>query len=234
MKLQLKEMIDKEYIKSSVSSWSALVLFVKKKDGTLKLCIDYMHLSKGIIKSMYPLSKIDDLFDQLKGKEMFSKFDLRSGYHQVRIKEDDIYKTSFQTKYEHYEFVVVPSSLTNATTTFMFLMNNVLHSYLDKFVIVFIDDILIYSKNEEEHVKHLAEVLRLMRDHQLHVKLSKYSFFQIELYYLGHVVSNEAIIVHTEKIRAIMEWVAPINLNERQGKKFEWTEECATSFEKLK
>lgn len=114
------------------------------------------------------LLRIDDLFEQLKGKTMFSKFDMRSGYHQVRIKEEDIYKTTFWTRYGHYEFFVVPFGFTNAPATFMCLMNNVLHTYLDKFVILFIDDILIYSKNEEEHVEHLALMLRLLREHKLH------------------------------------------------------------------
>jgi len=127
------------------------MLFVKKKDDTLRFCIDYRKLKKLTIKNRYPLSRIDDLFDQLKGEKMFSKIDLRSRYHQVRIKEEDIYETTFHTRYGHYEFVVVPFGLSNALATFMCLMNNVLHSYLDKFMIIFIDDILIYPNNEEEH-----------------------------------------------------------------------------------
>jgi len=129
------------------------------------------------IRNRYPLLKIDDLFDQLKGATVFSKIDLRSGYHRVRIKDEDIYKIAFRTRYGHYEFVVVPFGLTNAPTTFMCLMNNVLHPYLDKFVIMFIDDILVYSKNEEEHVEHLVAVWRLLRENQLYAKLNKCSFF---------------------------------------------------------
>ena len=139
------------------------MLFVKKKDGTLRLCIEYRLLNKVAIKNRYPLLRIDDLFDQLKGETMVSKIDLRSRYHQVRIKEEDIFKTTFRTRYGHYEFAVVPFGLTNAPATFMCLMNSVLHPYLGKFVIVFIDDILVYSKNEEEHVEHLAAMLRLVR-----------------------------------------------------------------------
>jgi hypothetical protein len=149
LKLQLKEMMDKGYIRPSVSPWGTPVLFVKKKDGTLRLCIDYRQLNKVTIKNKYPLPRIDDLFDQLGGAFIFSKIDLRSGYHQVRIKGEDIHKTNFRTRYGHYEFVVVPFGLNNAPATFMCLMNNVLSKFLDKFVLFFIDDILIYSKNRE-------------------------------------------------------------------------------------
>ena len=162
LKLQLKEMLDKGYIRPSVSPCDALVLFVKKKDGTLRLCINYRQLNKVTIKNRYHFPRIDDLFDQLKRLALFSKIDLRSEYHQVHIKEEDIYNTAFRTRYGHDEFVVVPFGLTNAPTTFMCLMNSVLHPYLDKFVIVFIDDTLIYFKNEEEH---LAAVLKLLREH---------------------------------------------------------------------
>jgi len=179
LKLNLKEMLDKGYIRPSGSPWGAPVLFVKNKDGTLRLCIDYRQLKKVTAKNMYLLSRIDDLFDQLKGAAAFSKINLRSGYHQVRIKEEEIYKITFRTRYVHYEFILVPFGLTNAPSTFICLMNSVLRPYLDKFVIVFIDDILLYYKNEEEHVKHLAVVLRLLREHQLYAKLSKCSFFQM-------------------------------------------------------
>jgi len=165
MKLKLKEMISKAYIRPSVSSWSASVLFMKKNNCTIRLYIDYKQLNKVMIKNKYLLSRIDDLFDQLKGETMFSKIDMRSIYHQVHINEDEIYNTAFRTRYGHYKFVVVPFGLTNAPTTFMCLMNSVSHPCLDKFVIVFIDDILIYSKNEEEHVEHLEAVLRFLREH---------------------------------------------------------------------
>jgi hypothetical protein len=146
LKLQLKEMMDKGYIRPNVPPWGAPVLFVKKKDDTLRLCIDYRQLNKVTIKNKYPLPRIDDLFDQLRGASI-SKIDLRFVYHQVQIKGEDIHKTAFRTRYGHYEFVVVPLGLTNAPATFMCLMKNVLSKFLDKFVLVFIDDILIYSKN---------------------------------------------------------------------------------------
>ena len=181
LNFQLKEMLEKGYIKLSISPWCAPMLFVKKKDGTLRLCIDYRLLNKVTIKNMYPLSRIDDLFDRLNRAVVFYNIDLRLGYHQVRIKEEDIFKTMFRTRYGHYEYVIVTFGLTNALVTFMCLMNSVLCPYLDKFVIVFIDDILVYSKNEEEHAKHLVEALRLIREPQLYAKLSKCSFFQIEV-----------------------------------------------------
>jgi hypothetical protein len=158
LKLQLKEMLDKGYIQPSVSPWGATTLFVKKKDGILKLCIDYRQLNNMTIKNKYPLPMIDELFDKLRGVTIFSKIDLRSGHHQVRIKDEDIHKTSFRTRYGHYEFVVVLFGLTNAPTTFMCLMNKVLSKFLDRFVLGFIDDILIYSKSREEHEEHLKLV----------------------------------------------------------------------------
>jgi hypothetical protein len=176
--MQLEELLNKGYIRPSVSPWGAPVLFVKKKDGTLRLCIDFRQLNKYTIKNKYPLPQIDDLFDQLRGAKIFSKIDLRAGYHQVRIKEEDIHKTTFRTRYGHYEFVVVPFGLTNAPAIFMFLMNGIFKNYLDKFFIVFLDDILIYSKSEEEHEHHLRIVLQVLREHQLYAKLSKCSFYQ--------------------------------------------------------
>ena len=206
--------MDKGYIRPSVSPCGAPVLFVKKKDGTLRLCIDYRNLNKVAIKNRYSLIRIGDFFNQLEGVAVFLKIDLRSGYHHVHIKEDDIHKTTSSTRYGNYEFVVLPFSLTNAPATFMCLMNSVLHLYLDKFVIEFIDDILVYSKNEEEHAEHLTTVLRLLRENQLYTKLDKCSFFQTEVHYLGHVVCRDGIVVDPENIRAIMAWTSPRNVDE--------------------
>jgi hypothetical protein len=165
MQLQLEELLKKGYIHPSVSPWGSLVLFVKKKDGMLRLCIDFRQLNKVTVKNKYPLLRIDDLFDQLKDAKIFSKIDLRSRYHQVRIKDEDINKTSFRTRYGHYEFTVVPFGLSNAPAIFMCLMNGVFRDYLDKFVIVFLDEILVYSKSEEEHEHHLRMVLQVLREH---------------------------------------------------------------------
>jgi hypothetical protein len=176
--MQLEGLLKKGHIRPSVSCWGALVLFMKKIDGTLRLCIDFKQLNKVTIKNKYPLPRIDDLFDQLRGAHIISKIHLRSGYHHMRIKEEDISKTSFITRYIHYEFIVVPFGLSYATTVFMCLMNGVFRSYLDKFLIVFLDDILICSKFEEEHEQHLRMVLHVLREHKLYAKLSKCSFYQ--------------------------------------------------------
>ena len=157
-------------------------LFVKKKDGSLRLCIDYRDLNKATVKNRYPIPRIDDLFDQMKGTSVFSKIDLRLGYHQLRIKENGIPKTAFRTRFGQYEFVDVPFGLTNAPAVFMSLMNSVFRNYLDNFVQVFLDDILIYSKNEKEHEEHLRLVLTCLREHKLFGKLSKCFFFQKEIH----------------------------------------------------
>jgi len=156
-----------------VSPFATSVLFVHKKEGTLRLCIDYCTLNKIIIKNRYPLPRIDELMDRLAGAKYFSKIDLYSGYHQIRIKEDDIPKTAFRTCYGHYEFLVLPFGLTNAPATFMTLMNNIFHDYLDKFVIVYLDDILIYSKTKEEHLQHVRTILETLRKHKLYAKDTK-------------------------------------------------------------
>ena len=164
LKSQLQELLDKRFIRPNVSPWGALVLFVKKKDGTLLMCIDYRHINKVTVKNKYPLSRIEDLFDPLKGAGVFSKIDLRSGYYQLRVKDVDVPKTAFKTRYGHYEFLVMPFGLTNAPTIFMDLMNRVFRPYLDRFFVVFIDDIFVYSINEQEHEQHLKIVLQTLRE----------------------------------------------------------------------
>ncbi|GKC45099.1 putative reverse transcriptase domain-containing protein [Tanacetum coccineum] len=170
---QLKELSDKGFIRPSSSPWGAPVLFVKKKDGSFRMCIDYRELNKLTVKNRYPLPRIDDLFDQLQGSSIYSKINLRSGYHQLRVCEEDIPKTALRTRYGHYEFQVMPFGLTNAPAVFMDLMNRVCKPYLDKFVIVFIDDILIYSKNKQEHAEHLKLILELLKKEQLYAKFCK-------------------------------------------------------------
>nr|GEZ51536.1 putative reverse transcriptase domain-containing protein [Tanacetum cinerariifolium] len=164
---QLQDLSDKGFIRPSSSLWGAPVLFVKKKDGSFRTCIDYRELNKITMKNRYPLPRIDDLSDQLQGSNVYSKIDLRSGYHRLRVREQDIPKTAFRTRYEHYEFQVMPFGLTNVHAIFMDLMNRVYKPYLDKFVIVFIHDILIYSKNEKEHEEHLKAILKLLKKEKL-------------------------------------------------------------------
>ena len=177
LKAQLEELLSKGFIRPSISPWGAPVLFVKKKDGSLRLCIDYKQLNRVTICNQYPLPRIDELFDQLQGSRVYSKIDLRSGYHQLRVQESDVPKTAFRTRYGHYEFLVMPFGLTNVPATFMDLMNQVFQQYLDRFVIVFIDDILVYSSSSEEHLEHLRIVLQTLREQQLYAKLSKCQFW---------------------------------------------------------
>ena len=176
--MQFQELLDNKYIRPSVPLWGALILFVEKKESTFKLCIDYMQINKMTIENKYPLPIIDDLFDKVRGVKVFSKIDLRSRYHQFRIKDEDIHKITFRTIYVHYEFAVIPFGLMNTPYTFMCLINNIFNKYLDKFVLIFIDDILVYLKNEEEHKHHLRVVLQDIREHQLYAKFSKCEFFQ--------------------------------------------------------
>ena len=178
LKILLQELLDKGYIKPSVSPWGAPVLFVKKMDGTLRLCIDYKQLNKVTIKNKYPLPRINHLFNQVGGDKIFSKLDLQSGYHYIKIKEEDVRKTTIGTRYGQYEFVVIPFGLTNAPSTFMCLMKNIFNKHLHKFVLIFIDGILIYSKTEEEHQQHLRVVVRTLRDHQLYARFDKCEFFK--------------------------------------------------------
>jgi len=206
---QLQELSDKGLIRPSTSPWGAPVLFVKKKDGSFRMCIDYRELNKLTIKNRYPLPRIDDLFDQLQGASYFSKIDLRSGYHQLRVNDADIPKTAFRTRYGHYEFLVMPFGLTNAPAVFMDLMNRVCKPYLDKFVIVFIDDILIYSKSKTDHEQHLCLILELLKKEKLYAKFSKCEFWLGEVQFLGHVVNRKGIHVDPAKIEAVKTWVAP-------------------------
>ena len=188
------------------------MLFVKKKDGTLRLCIDYRQLNKLTIKNKYPLPRIDDLFDQLKGASIFSKIDLKSGYHQLRIKDVDVHKTTFRTRYGHYEFLVMSFGLTNAPAAFMDLMNRVFRPYMDQFVVVFIDDILVYSNDRENHDTHLRVVLETLRKEQLYAKLSKCEFWLNGVSFLWHIVSKEGIRVNQKKIEVVVKWKPPRNV----------------------
>ncbi|KAH0679438.1 hypothetical protein KY284_020523 [Solanum tuberosum] len=193
LKEQLKDLIDKGFIRPSVSPWGSPVLFVRKKNGSLRMCINYRQLNKVTIKNKYPLSRIDDLFDQLQGATCFSKIDLGFSYHQLRVRDCDIRKTAFWTRYGHYEFLVISFGLINLHAAFMDLMNIVFKPYLDMFVIIFIDDILIYLKNQDDHASHLRIVLQTLKDRELHAKFSKCEFCLESVAFLGHIVSGDGI-----------------------------------------
>ncbi|KAI3681177.1 hypothetical protein L6452_35962 [Arctium lappa] len=263
LKAQIEELLNKGFIRPSVSPWGAPILFIKKKDGSMRLCIDYRELNRVTIRNKYPLPRIDDLFDQLQGARYFSKIDLRSGYHQLRIRDCDIPKTAFRTRYGHYEFIVMPFGLTNAPAVFMDLMNRVFKDYLDEFIIVFIDDILIYSKSHEDHEHHLRITLETLRHKQLYAKFSKCEFWIEHVTFLGHVISTEGVTVDPTKIEVVTKWPRPTNISEvrgflglagyyrrfvegfskialpmtrllRKGVKFEWGSDQEASFEELK
>ncbi|GJS96471.1 putative reverse transcriptase domain-containing protein [Tanacetum coccineum] len=206
---QLQELADRGFIRPSTSPWGAPVLFVKKKDGAFRMCIDYRELNKLTVKNRYPLPRIDDLFDQLQGSSVYSKIDLRSGYHQLRVRDEDIPKTAFRTRYGHYEFQVIPFGLTNAPAVFMDLMIRLCKPYLDKFVIVFIDDILVYSHNIEEHANHLRIILELLRKEKLYAKFSKCDFWIRIVQFLGHLIDSQGLHVDPAKIEAVKNWKSP-------------------------
>ena len=178
------------------------------------MCVDYRALNKATIKNLYPLPRIDELLDRLNGAQFFSKIDLKSGYHQIRIHPDDVHKTAFRTRYGHFEFLVLPFGLTNAPATFMHLMHSIFREYLDSFVIIFLDDILIYNRTLEEHRCHIKQALQILRDNQLYANPSKCAFFQISIAYLGHIVTREGIKPDPSKIEAILNWKTPQTLKE--------------------
>jgi hypothetical protein len=200
LKTQLQELLNKGYIRPNYSPWGFPAIFVLKKDKTQRLCVDYQPLNVVTMKNKYPLPRIDLLFDQLIGAQVFSKIDLRSGYHQIKIHEEDIPKTAFSTRYGLYEYLVMYFGLTNAPAHFMYLMNTVFMEELDKFVVVFIDDILVFSKSRKEHEEHLRIVLQRLRDHQLYAKFSKCEFWLIKDQFLGHMVSSEGMSVDPSKV----------------------------------
>jgi hypothetical protein len=255
LKIQLQDFLEKGFIRPSSSPWGCPAIFVKKKK--------YRPLNEVTIKNKYPLPSIDILFDQLTGARVFSKIDLKLGYHQIRIRPEDIPKTAFTTRYGLFEYLVMSFGLTNPPTHFTYLMNLVFMPELDKFVVVFIDDILIYSKNEEEHARHLRIVLTRLREHQLYAKFSKYVFWLEEIQFLGHILSAKGIAVDPSKVKDILEWkspttvhqfrsflglagyyrkfipdfskiVKPINGLLKNDTKFDWSSKCNEAFEQLK
>jgi len=263
LKKQLEDLLEKQFIRPSVSLWGAPVLLVKKKDGLSRLCINYRQLHKLTIKNTYPLPRIDDQMDQLHGAIVFSKIDMRSGYHPILVKAEGVQKTTFRSRYGHYEFLVMPFGVTNAPAIFIDYMNRIFRPFLDKFVVVFIDDILIYSHTREENAEHFRTILNILREKHLYAKLSKCEFWMSEIQYLGHVISAQGIAINPSNVEVVLQWERPKTITKirsfvklagyyrrfiegfskivahltqltRKDHPFTWTEQCEISFEELK
>jgi hypothetical protein len=263
LKIQLHDLLDKGFIHPCSSPWSCPALLVSMKDKDLCLCVDYQPLNAATIKNKYPLPCIDILFDQLARAQVFSKIDLHSGYHQIKIHAEDIPKTIFTTRYILYEYLVMSFGLTNASAHFTYLMNSIFMPELDMFIVVFIDDILVYSKSTEERKEHLRVVLQRLRDHQLYAKFSKCEFWINEVSFLGHVISSEGITVEPDKVRDVLDWKPPTSVAQvrsflglasyyrrfilnfskilepitellRKGNKYVWSKDCEEALMTLK
>jgi hypothetical protein len=263
LKEQIKVLLDKGFIRLISSPWGCLALFLKTKDDSLRMCVDYRPLNEVIIENKYPLPRIGILFDQLSGACYFSKIDLRLGYHQIKIRKEDIPKMAFSTRYDLYEFTVMLFCLTNAQAYFMYLMNSIFVEELDVFVVIFIDDILIYSKTQEDHAHHIHIVLQKLREHHLYAKFSKCEFWLEEVSFLGHILYKDGVAVDPSKVQDVLEWKQPRSVTDirsflglagyyrrfienfskiakpmtellKNGVKFEWSQAWEEAFQTLK
>ena len=263
LRRQVMELMERGYVKESMSPCAVPTLLVPKKDGTMCMCVDSWAVNKITIKYRYPIPRLDDMLDELHGSIIFSKIDLKSGYHQIRMKEGDEWKTAFKTKFGLYEWTVMPFGLSNAPSTFMRLMNHVLRKFIGQFVVVYFDDILVYSRGFDEHLEHLTQVFDALKEEKLYANLKKCTFCKDRVVFLGYIISQDGVEVDEEKIRAIKEWPVPTNITKvrsfhglasfyrrfvknfstilapltecmKKEKDFKWTEGAQQSFDLIK